>query len=70
MYAGTWEKNILKKKKGRENDFFWKYTPVTCLGSDYDVVDGDVDELDEEADESHDAESDGGGDGDLQQAKK
>jgi hypothetical protein len=30
-----------------------------------DVVNGDVDELDEEADESHDGESDGGGDGDL-----
>ena len=30
-----------------------------------DVVDGDVDELDEEADEAHDAETDGGGDGDL-----
>ena len=33
--------------------------------SDDDVVDGDVDELDEEADEAHDPEPDGGGDGDL-----
>ncbi len=30
-----------------------------------DVINGDVDELDEEADESHDGESDGGGDGNL-----
>lgn len=30
-----------------------------------DVVDGDVDELDEEANEAHDAETDGGGERDL-----
>jgi len=30
-----------------------------------DVVDGNVDELDEESDESHDAEPDGGGDSNL-----
>ena len=35
------------------------------LDPDDDIVNGDVDELDEEADESHDGESDGGGDGDL-----
>merc|ERR1719500_1070902 len=33
--------------------------------TDDDVIDGDVDELDEEPDEAHDAEADGGGDGDL-----
>ena len=36
-----------------------------CLRSHNDVVDGDVNELDEEADEAHDRESDGGGHGDL-----
>ena len=35
------------------------------LRADDDVVDGDVDQLDEEADETHDAEADRGGDGDL-----
>ena len=35
------------------------------LGADDDIVDGDVDELDEEADEAHDAEPDRGGDGNL-----
>ena len=35
------------------------------LGSDDDVVDWDVDELDEESNESHDGESDRGGRGDL-----
>ena len=34
------------------------------LVADKDVVDGDVDELDEEADEAHDAEADAGGLGD------
>ena len=35
------------------------------LCADNDVVDGNVDELDEESDESHDAEPDGGGDSNL-----
>ena len=35
------------------------------LRSHDDVVDGDVDELDKEADEAHDGEADGGRDGDL-----
>jgi hypothetical protein len=35
------------------------------LCADDDVVDGDVDELDEEADEAHNGEADGCGDGDL-----
>lgn len=40
-------------------------TSEFLLVSDNDVVDWDVDEFYEEADEAHDAESDGGGDGDL-----
>ena len=35
------------------------------LDPDNNVVDGDVNELDEEADEAHDREPDGRGDGDL-----
>ena len=35
------------------------------LGSDDDVVDGDVNQLDEEPDEAHDGETDGSGDRDL-----
>ena len=34
----------------------------SVLWADDDVVDWNVDELDEESDESHDAEPDGGGD--------
>ena len=37
------------------------------LGSDNDVVDGDVDELDEEPNEAHEAKPDGRGDGDLRE---
>ena len=37
----------------------------TSLWADDDIVDGDVDQLDEESDEAHDGESDGGGDSDL-----
>ena len=37
----------------------------TILWADDDIVDGDVDQLDEESDEAHDGESDGGGDSDL-----
>ena len=40
---------------------------LNLLWSDDDVVDGDVDELDEETDEAHDAEPDGGGDGNLRE---
>ena len=36
-------------------------------GADDDVVDGDVNEFDEEADEPHDAEADGRRDGDLRE---
>ena len=35
------------------------------LRADDDVVDGDVDQLDEEPDEAHDGEADGSGDRDL-----
>ena len=38
--------------------------PIVVL-SDNDIVDGDVDELDEESDESHQREANGCGDGDL-----
>ena len=37
------------------------------LGPDNDVVDGDVDELDEEPNEAHEAKPDGRGDGDLRE---
>ena len=37
------------------------------LCSDNDVVDGDVDELDEEPNEAHEAKPDGRGDGDLRE---
>ena len=37
----------------------------TSLWADDDIVDGDVDQLDEESDEAHDGESDGGGDSDF-----
>ena len=35
------------------------------LWADYDVVDGDVNQLDEKSDETHDGESNGRGHGDL-----
>ena len=38
---------------------------VTTLRADDDVVDGNVDQFDKEADESHDSETDSGGNGDL-----
>ena len=38
---------------------------VDQLRADDDVVDGNVDQLDEEPDEAHDGKADGGGDGDL-----
>ena len=38
---------------------------LLLLGPDDDVVDGDVDELDEEPDEPHDTETNRGGDSDL-----
>ena len=37
--------------------------PVLC--PHYNIVDGDVDELDKEADEAHDAKADSSGDGNL-----
>lgn len=37
----------------------------SVLDSNDDIIDGDVDELDEEPDEAHDGETDGGGDGNL-----
>lgn len=40
------------------------------LASDENVVDGDVDQLDEEADEAHDHEADGSGDRDLHELCK
>lgn len=40
------------------------------LASDENVVDGDVDQLDEEADEAHDHEADGSGDSDLHELCK
>ena len=39
------------------------FSPV--LRSHYDVVDGDVDELDEESNEAHYREADGGGNSNL-----
>lgn len=38
---------------------------ICFLGADNDVVDGNVDQLDEEADEAHDGEPDCCGDRDL-----
>ena len=38
---------------------------VVVLCADDDVVDGDVNQLDEEPDEAHDGETDGSGDRDL-----
>ena len=46
-----------------EPPFWWGI--LFALRSHDDVVDGNVNELDEEADESHDGESDGRGDRDL-----
>jgi hypothetical protein len=43
----------------------YKYKIFMLLDSDNDVVDGDVNELDEEADEAHDGKADGGGHGNL-----
>ena len=37
--------------------------PVLC--PHYNIVDGDVNELDKEANEAHDAKANGSGDGDL-----
>ena len=54
----------LDNKQSR--DVFLVLGPVAVpLWPDDDVVDGDVDELDKEADEAHDGEADGGRDGDL-----
>jgi hypothetical protein len=39
--------------------------PIFRLSSDNDVVDGNVDQLDEESDEAHDGETDGCGYGNL-----
>ena len=44
---------------------FRGHREVGRLRADDDVVDGDVDQLDEEPDEAHDGEADGGGDRDL-----
>ena len=41
------------------------YNNFMLLGPDNDVVDGDVDELDKEPDEPHEAKPYGCGDGDL-----
>ena len=38
---------------------------MRCLSAHNDVVDGDVDELDEEANEAHESEPDGRGYGNL-----
>ena len=43
----------------------WTSAVDFILGSDNDVVDGDVDELDKETDESHQREPDGCGNRDL-----
>ena len=40
-------------------------TAAPPLGAHDDVVDGNVDQLNEESDEAHDGESDGGGHGDF-----
>merc|ERR1719412_3346736 len=45
--------------------YILKMLLLSCLGSDNDIVDGDVDELDEESDESHQREADGCGNSDL-----
>ena len=45
--------------------YILKMLLLSCLCSDNDIVDGDVDELDEESDESHQREANGCGDGDL-----
>lgn len=44
---------------------FWSLGHRLRLGAHDDVVDGNVYQLDEEADEAHDAEANGGGDGNL-----
>ena len=45
--------------------YILKMLLLSCLCSDNDIVDGDVDELDEEANEAHDAKSNCSGDGNL-----
>merc|ERR1712137_989551 len=66
--------NNLNSRIGRSSEFCFLYplSPFqvslslsSFLRSHNDVVDGNVDELDEEADESHDGEADGGGHGNL-----
>merc|ERR1719452_409270 len=44
-----------------------EHNQFILLGPDNDVVDGDVDELDEEPNEAHEAKPDGRGDGDLRE---
>ena len=45
--------------------YILKMLLLSCLCSDNDIVDGDVDELDKEPDEAHDPEPDGRGYRDL-----
>ena len=54
------------KKRNNVNSFDWNKTKKNTTNHLHnDVIDGDVDEFDKEANESHDGKADGGGESDF-----